>query len=198
MQCCQLAGTSRMTQASMVILLAATLATNLLLWPAGRPLSMPFRRLPNEALEQAGGGRARRELATDFPVQVCTGPPFGIVAADAIDFGGQRMEVRVREEKYDRDIVLTSRSTESSAQACERAGLDFLSALESSAGTCRRVRVHTAKLCRVGRSARLSIGWAWRRSARQSAWKSKAPSPTTHPGSSAASALVTAIAWQAS
>ncbi len=155
MQCCQLAGTSRMTQASMVILLAATLATNLLLWPARAAAVDAIPQAAERDLEQAAAaapeirlgplvfGMSLEEIQAAVPDaswqptsrSKFTGRPFGIVAADAIDFGGQRMEVRVREEKYDRDIVLTSRSTESSAQACERAGLDFLSALESSAGT---------------------------------------------------------------
>ena len=110
------------------------------------------------------------------------------------------MEVRVREEKYDRDIVLTSRTTESSAQACEQALSRCSARWKTAPEPCRRVRVPTAKRCRSdaarqhgsrrstsavvrwrasGLSARLSIGWACSTNARQSAWKSKVPSPTT-------------------
>jgi hypothetical protein len=63
-----------------------------------------------------------------------TGRAFNVVAADAFEFGGRRMEVRARDEKYDRDIVLTSRTTEPDVQSCERVGLAFLGALEQAAG----------------------------------------------------------------
>lgn len=82
-----------------------------------------------------------------------TGRAFGIVAAEAIDFGGRRMEVRVREEKYDRDIVLTSRTTESGARACEQAGLKMLGALEDSAGTLQAGRIAYGEAVPFGRGS---------------------------------------------
>lgn len=80
---------------------------------------------------QAAVPGARWEVTTRSKF---TGRAFNVVAADAFDFGGRRMEVRARDEKYDRDVVLTSRTTEPDVQSCERAGLAFLGALEQAAG----------------------------------------------------------------
>jgi hypothetical protein len=63
-----------------------------------------------------------------------TGRTFRMVAPDALDYGGWRMKIDVREEKYDRHVELTSRITAPDAAACEQAGLELLTALEGSAG----------------------------------------------------------------
>jgi hypothetical protein len=63
-----------------------------------------------------------------------TGRTFRMVAPDALDYGGWRMKIGVRDEKYDRHVELTSRITVADAAACEQAGLTLLTALESSAG----------------------------------------------------------------
>lgn len=155
MLCCQMARTSRKTQDSIVTWLAVSLAASFQLWPARaadvdamplaaeRDLEQAAASVPEIRLGPLVFGMGLEEIQAAVPGaswevtsrSKFTGRAFGIVAADAIDFGGRRMEVRAREEKYDRDIVLTSRTTESSAQACEQAGLAFLGALESSAGT---------------------------------------------------------------
>lgn len=64
-----------------------------------------------------------------------TGRPFRLVAADALDYGGWRMTIGVRDEKYDRHVELTSAITVPDAAACEQAGLALFTALEGSAGT---------------------------------------------------------------
>ncbi len=134
MLCCQMARTSRKTQDSIVIWLAVSLAASFLLWPARAADVDAIPQAAERDLEQAAAAVPGASWQPTSRSQF-TGRAFGTVAAGAIYFGGQRMEVRVREEKCDRDIVLTSRTTESSAQACEQAGLAFLSALESGAGT---------------------------------------------------------------
>lgn len=64
-----------------------------------------------------------------------TGRPFRVVAKDALDYGGWRMGVDVRDEKYDRHVELSARRAVPDALACEQAGLQLLAALEDSAGT---------------------------------------------------------------
>jgi hypothetical protein len=63
-----------------------------------------------------------------------TGRPFRVVAADALDYGGWRMGIEVRDEKYGRHVELSSRVAVPDAAACERAGLALFTALEDSAG----------------------------------------------------------------
>jgi hypothetical protein len=63
-----------------------------------------------------------------------TGRPFGLVAKRALDYGGWRMNIGVRDEKYDRHVELSSRMTVPDAAACEKAGIGLFTALEDSAG----------------------------------------------------------------
>ena len=63
-----------------------------------------------------------------------TGRVSRLSAVDALEFGGRRMKVDLRDERYDWHLELTARSTEPSVQACEQAGLAMLTALEQSAG----------------------------------------------------------------
>lgn len=69
-----------------------------------------------------------------------TGRPFRVAARDALDYGGWRMNVDVRDEKYDRHVELTSRKAVADAVACEREALTLFTALESSAGALQAAR----------------------------------------------------------
>jgi hypothetical protein len=80
---------------------------------------------------QAAVPGARWEVTSKSPY---TGRPFKVVATDALDYGGWRMKIDVRDEKYDRHVELSSRITVPDAAACEQAGLALFTALEGSAG----------------------------------------------------------------
>ncbi len=164
----------QVSQGTRAIWLAAMLAGSFLVWPA-RAADVPAAAQAAERdLEQTTAaaapairlgplvfGMSLEEIQAAVPGaqwqatsrSEFTGRAFGIVAADAIDFGGRRMEVRAREEKYDRDIVLTSRTTEASAQACEQAGLTMLSALEGSAGMLQSRKDPTGEAVAFGKGS---------------------------------------------
>ncbi|MFN0182425.1 MAG: hypothetical protein ACKVQR_01275 [Aquabacterium sp.] len=57
-----------------------------------------------------------------------------IAADDAIDLGGRRLKVEVRDQPYEWDVILSARFTEPDAAACEQAGLAVLTALEAGTG----------------------------------------------------------------
>lgn len=70
-----------------------------------------------------------------------TNRPFVVVARDALDYGGWRMKVEAREEKYDRHVEFTSRQAVADAAACERAGLALFAELEKGVGTLQTGRI---------------------------------------------------------
>ena len=70
-----------------------------------------------------------------------TSRPFVIVAKDALDYGGWRMKVEARQEKYDRHVEMSSRQTVADAAACEQAGLALFAELERGAGTLQAGRI---------------------------------------------------------
>jgi hypothetical protein len=70
-----------------------------------------------------------------------TSRPFVIVAKDALDYGGWRMQVEARQEKYDRHVEFSSRQTVADAAACEQAGLTLFATLEQGAGTLQAGRI---------------------------------------------------------
>lgn len=121
------------------MLLAALAATaaSLTAWPAqseDMPAVQfgPIRFGMSVAEIQAAVPGARWEVTSTSEF---TGRPFRLVAADALDYGGWRMTIGVRDEKYDRHVELTSAITAPDAAACEQAGLALFTALEGSAGT---------------------------------------------------------------
>lgn len=69
-----------------------------------------------------------------------TGRVTRLSAKEALEFGGRRMDVDLRDERYDWHLELTARSTEASHQACEQAGLAMLTALEQSVGPLQAER----------------------------------------------------------
>jgi hypothetical protein len=70
-----------------------------------------------------------------------TDRPFVVVAKDALDYGGWRMKVEARQEKYDRHVEFSSRQTVADAAACEQAGLALFAELERGAGTLQAGRI---------------------------------------------------------
>jgi hypothetical protein len=79
-----------------------------------------------------------------------TGRPFVIVAKDALDYGGWRMKVEARQEKYDRHVEFSSRQTVADAAACEQAGLALFSELERGAGTLQAGRITYGEIVSFG------------------------------------------------
>lgn len=69
-----------------------------------------------------------------------TGRVSRLRAQEALEFGGRRMTVELRDERYDWHLELTARSTEAGHQACEQAGLAMLAALEQSVGPLQAER----------------------------------------------------------
>lgn len=69
-----------------------------------------------------------------------TGRVSRLSAPEALEFGGRRMNVDVRDEYYDWHLELTARSTEAHVQACEQAGLAMLTALEQAVGPLQAER----------------------------------------------------------
>jgi hypothetical protein len=57
-----------------------------------------------------------------------------VSAEGAIELGGRRFNVEIRDELYEWDIELTAHSSETSPSACEQAGLAVLTALEDGTG----------------------------------------------------------------
>jgi hypothetical protein len=107
-----------------------------LLAPAVNAAPAPIRFGPIEfgtSLEQIQAAVPEARWQTTSRSEY-TGRAFKIAAEEAIEFGGRRMKVEAHRQKYDWDMILTSRTTEASPEACEQAGLAMLTALEDSAG----------------------------------------------------------------
>lgn len=126
----------------MWITVGSAAGTDEIAQPIARPLAESAAVLPALRLGPIQFGMTLDEIQTAVPGarwettsrSKFTGRPFNIVATDALDYGGWRMKVEARDEKYDRHVVLSSRITVPNAQACEQAGLVLFSALEGSAG----------------------------------------------------------------
>lgn len=63
-----------------------------------------------------------------------SGRPMRVAAADAFEFGGQRVAVEVRQGYYDWHIELKAKAMTSSVRDCERQGVVWLKAVEAGAG----------------------------------------------------------------
>lgn len=79
-----------------------------------------------------------------------TGRVTRLSARDALDFGGRRMNVELRDERYDWHLELTARSSEPGHAACEQAGLAMLLALEQSVGPLQAAREPGSELLPFG------------------------------------------------
>lgn len=71
---------------------------------------------------------------------VFTGRELQVAAEGALELGGQRMKVEVRDTPYEWNIGLSADFTEASPQACEQAGLAVFSALETGSGPLTAIR----------------------------------------------------------
>lgn len=85
-----------------------------------------------------------------------TGRVSRLAAREAIEFGGRRMNVDLRDERYDWHLELTASSTEAGHAACEQAGLVLLAALEQSVGPLQARREAGSELLPFGNGSQAS------------------------------------------
>lgn len=64
-----------------------------------------------------------------------SGRPLSIRARDAMEFGGRRVTVESRADKYSWSLTLTAHTIEADSAACQAAATTFFTALEGAVGT---------------------------------------------------------------
>lgn len=86
-----------------------------------------------------------------------SGRPLSVRARDAMEFGGRRVTVEARADKYSWSVTLTGYTTEASAAACQSAATTFFTALEGEVGTLRGDQEPNAAILPFGHASTVSL-----------------------------------------
>lgn len=113
-----------MTTSTLFLLTVAAVATPVHLGP------LPFG--PDLAQVQAALPAANWEVLARSEY---SGRPFSLRARDAMEFGGRRVTVEARADKYSWSLTLNGYTAEADAAACQSAATTFFTALEGAVGT---------------------------------------------------------------